>query len=193
MRYIKSPAKGGAWWTGFGGNACGHMAQAVETAPMIRAHLMQLAAATSMVLAASCSGPSGNPETINRDAASRCAKKIDAWKQAVAKLDVLQQELDSISNQIHVDYAKSTKEEKMKIRERLGKILEETDQTDRAADALFSEVMRELEYVSRDKSVRAKLTLVTMALKDAEGIRTPEVQHAMDAVHAELQFLIRPN
>ena len=159
---------------------------------MIRIHLSQVAAAALMVLASSCSGPSGNPETINRDAASRCAKNIDAWQQAVGKLDVLQQELDSVSNQIHVDYPTATKEEKMKIRERLGRILEEIDQTDKAADALFSEVMRDLEYVSRDKKVRAKLTLVTMALKDAEGIRTPEVQHAMDAVHTELQLLIRP-
>jgi hypothetical protein len=132
----------------------------------------------------------GNPAAVNRDAASRCVQKIDAWKQAVARLDVLHQEFDSMSGKIHDEYGKASAEEKVKLREKLGGIIAETDQTEKTADALFSELLRELEYVPRDKRVRAKLALVTTALKDAEGILTPEVQHAMDAVHAQLQTLL---
>jgi hypothetical protein len=167
------------------------MAHTVETALMIRNRLSRFAAAALLVLVSSCSGPTGNPAAINRDAASRCVQKIDAWKQAVARLDVLHQEFDSFSEQIRVSYPTATAEEKAKLRERLGGILTETDQTGNAADALFREIMRELEYVARDKRVRAKLAFVTTSLKDAEGIRTPEVQYAMDAVRAQLQMLLR--
>ena len=95
---------------------------------------------------------------------------------------------------IHDGYAKAPTEEKTKLREKnRGGIVAESDQTGKTADALFNEILRELEYVPCDKRVRAKLTLVTTALKDAEGIRTPEVQHAMDAVHAQLQVLLGTN
>lgn len=95
-----------------------------------------------------------------------------------------------MSVRIHDDYGKASAEEKIKLREKLGGIIAEIDQTEKTADSLFDEILRELEYVPRDKRIRAKLALVTTALKDAEGIRTPEVQHAMDAVHAQLQVLI---
>ena len=95
-----------------------------------------------------------------------------------------------MSGRIHAEYAKASADEKTKLREKIGEIIAESDQTEKTADALFNEILRELEYVPRDKRVRAKLTLVTVALKDAGGIRTPEVQHAMDAVHAQLQILL---
>ncbi|MGA2137961.1 MAG: hypothetical protein ABSH14_03775 [Verrucomicrobiia bacterium] len=160
---------------------------------MTHTHLFRFAAMALVFLISSCSGPTGNLTAINRDAASRCARNIDAWKQAVARLDVLQQDFDCVSGQIHDDYAKASAEEKTKLREKLGGIVAESDQTEKTADALFNEILRELEYVPRDKRVRAKLALVTTALKDAEGIRTPEVQHAMDAVHAQLQVLLGTN
>ena len=166
------------------------MAHKVETALMIRTRLSRFAATALVLLVSSCSGPTGNLAAINRDAASRCVRNMDAWKQAVARLDVLQQEFDCVSGQIHDDYAKASAEGKIKLREKIGGIVAESDQTEGTADALFNEILRELEYVPRDKRVRAKLTLVTTALKDAEGIRTPEVQHAMDAVHAQLQILL---
>lgn len=169
------------------------MAHTVETALMIRTHLSWFAAAVLVFLVSSCSGPTGNLTAINRDAASRCARNIDAWKQAVARLDVLQQEFDRASEQIHDDYAKASAKEKTVLREKIGGIVAEIDQTEKTADALFIEILRELEYVPRDKRVRAKLALVTTALKDAEGIRTPEVEHAMDAVHAQLQGLLGTN
>ena len=143
------------------------------------------------MLVSSCSGPTGNLGAINRDAASRCVQNIDAWKQAVARLEVLRQEFESFSEHVRVSYPKATAEEKVKLRERLGGIIAETDRTGNAADALFREIMRELEYVARDKRVRAKLAFVTTSLKDAEGLRTPEVQYAMDAVRAQLQVLLR--
>ena len=72
------------------------------------------------VVVSACSGPMGNPAAVNRDAASRCVQKIDAWKQAVSRLDVLHQEFDSMSVRIHDDYGKASAEEKIKLREKLG-------------------------------------------------------------------------
>jgi hypothetical protein len=143
------------------------------------------------LLAASCSGPIAKPAAINRDAASRCVQKIDAWKKDVVKLDSLEQEFDSISNQIRVDYRKATPEEKTQLRTKLYDVVAETDETRRSADALFDEILRDLEYVPRDKIIRARITLVTTPLKDAEGVRTPEVQQALDAVSSQLQTLVR--
>jgi hypothetical protein len=148
-------------------------------------------AGTLVLLAASCSGPVAKPAAINRDAASRCVQKIDAWKKDVVKLDSLQQEFDSIANQIRVDYRKATPEEKTQLRTELHNVITETDETRRSADALFDEILRDLEYVPRDKIIRARITQVTTPLKDAEGARTPEVQQALDAVSSQLQTLVR--
>jgi len=142
-------------------------------------------------LAASCSGPVARSSAINRDAASRCVQKIDAWKKDVVKLDSLQQEFDSVANQIRADYRKATPEEKTQLRAKLDSVIAETNETGRSADALFSEILQDLEYVPRDRIIRARITLVTTPLKDAEGIRTPEVQHALDAVSSQLQTLVR--
>jgi hypothetical protein len=143
------------------------------------------------LLACSCSGHVDAPAFINRDAASRCAQNIDAWKQEVAKLNALQKEFDSTSEQIRVEYRNATPEEKLKLRKRLTDVITQTDESGEAADALFSEIMRELEYVPRNKTVRAKLALVTTSLKEVEGVRTPEVQLAMDAVSSQLHVLLR--
>jgi hypothetical protein len=143
------------------------------------------------LLEVSCSGPISKPAAINRDAASRCVRKIDAWKKDVVRLDSLEQEFDSISNQIRAGYRKATPEEKTLLRTKLSGVIAETDETRQSADALFNEILRDLEYVPRDRTVRARITLVTMPLKDAEGVRTPEVQHALDAVSSQLQTLVK--
>jgi hypothetical protein len=143
------------------------------------------------LLVSSCSRHVDAPAFINRDAAARCAQNIDAWKQEVAKLDALQKEFDSASEQIRVGYRSATPEEKQKLRERLGDVITRRDESGEAADALFSEIMRELEYVPRNKTVRAKLAMVTTSLKEVEGVRTPEVQFAMDAVSSQLHVLLR--
>jgi hypothetical protein len=148
-------------------------------------------ASIAILLALSCSGPVTRPAAINRDAASRCVQKIDAWKKDVVKLDSLEQELDSISNRIRNEYRKATPEEKTQLRAKLGGVVEQTDEARQSADALFSEIMRDLEYVPRDKTIRAKITLVTLPLRDAEGVRTPEVEHALDAVSSQLQTLVK--
>jgi predicted metal-dependent peptidase len=147
--------------------------------------------ATLGLLVSSCSGHIDAPAFINRDAAARCAQNIDAWKQEVAKLDALQKEFDSTSEQIRVRYRYATPEEKLKLRANLADVVTRTDESGEAADALFSEIMRELEYVPRNKSVRAKLALITTALKEVDGVRTPEVQLAMDAVSSQLHVLLR--
>ena len=142
-------------------------------------------------LAASCSGPIAKPAAINREAASRCVQKIDAWKKDVVKLDSLQHQFDSICNQIRLDYRNATPEEKIQLRAKLDDVVTQTDATRRSTDALFNEIIRELEYVPRDRIVRAKITLVTMPLKDAEGVHTPEIQQALDAVSSQLQTLVK--
>jgi hypothetical protein len=139
----------------------------------------------------SCSGSVVNPADINRDAASRCVQNIGAWKKDLAKLDMLEAKFDLISNQIRRDYLKAAPEEKTRLRARLGDVLIQTDQTAAEADALFREIMRDLEYVSRDKRARARIAVVTTPLRDAEGIRTPEIQYAMDAVSSQLKILLR--
>jgi len=75
------------------------MAHTVETALMIRTRLSRFTATALVLLVSFCSGPTGNLTAVNRDAASRCVQNIDAWKQAVTRLDVLQQEFDSVSGQ----------------------------------------------------------------------------------------------
>jgi hypothetical protein len=143
------------------------------------------------LLVSSCSGYVDTPAFINRDAAARCARNIDAWKQEVAKLEALQREFDSTSEQIRVGYRNAPPEEKVKLRERLADVVARSNESGEAADALFSEIMRELEYVPRNKTVRAKLAMVTTSLKDVEGVRTPEIQLAMDAVSSQLHVLLR--
>jgi hypothetical protein len=132
-----------------------------------------------------------SPAFINRDAAARCAQNIDTWKQEVAKLDALQKEFDTTSEDIRVGYRNATPEEKMKLRAKLSDVVTRSQESGEAADALFSEIIRELEYVPRNKTIRAKLTMVTTPLKEVEGIRTPEVQLAMDAVASQLHVLLR--
>jgi hypothetical protein len=154
-----------------------------------RLRLVMLAALG--LLFSSCSGHIEAPAFINRDAAARCAQSIDAWKQEVAKLDALQKEFDSASEQIRAGYRNATPEEKMKLRARLTDVVNRSDKSGETADALFSEIMRELEYVPRNKTVRAKLAMVTTPLKEVEGVRTPEVQLAMDAVSSQLHVLLR--
>lgn len=159
---------------------------------MIRTHLSRPAAVAAFaLLVSSCSGPAGRPAAINRDAASRCIQNIDAWKKKLSELDALQKEFDSVSEQIHVGYGKATAEERIQLRMRLGEIESRTDDTGTAVDALFSEIVRELEYVPRDKTVRAKLALVATPLKDTDGARTPEVQRVMDMVSSQLQVLLK--
>jgi len=143
------------------------------------------------LLVSSCSGHIEAPAFINRDAAARCARNIDAWKQEVAKLDALQEEFDSAAEQIRIGYRNATPEEKQKLRARLTDVITRSNESGETADALFNEIMRELEYVPRNKTVRAKLAMVTTPLKDVEGVRTPEVQLAMDAVSSQLHVLLR--
>jgi hypothetical protein len=160
--------------------------------PTIPIRLLRQATLSALVLLlCSCSRFVVNQASINRDAASRCVQKIDAWKRDLARLEVLEGEFDLISVEIRRDYSKAAPEEKTRLRTRLADVLAQTDQTTTDADALFHEVMRDLEYVSRDKRSRARIVVVTSPLRDAEGIRTPEVQYAMDAVSSQLQILLR--
>lgn len=168
------------------------MCLTVKTAPMIRTRLSRLAAvAACALLVCSCSGPDGKPAAINYDAASRCVQNIDDWKKKLTELDTLQKEYDSVSEQVRVRYRKATAEERTQLRAKLGDISSQTDDAEKAADALFSEIMRELEYVPRDKTVRARLALITVPLKDTDGARTPEVQRVMEMVSSQLQVLLR--
>ncbi len=139
----------------------------------------------------SCSRFDVDHTDINRDAASRCVHNIDAWKQDLARLELLQEEFDLISDQIRHNYSKAAPEEKTTLRRRVGNVVREMDQTTVETDARFHEIMRELEYVSRDKRARARIAAVTSPLRDAEGIRGPEIQHAMDIVSSQLQTLLR--
>ena len=158
----------------------------ISTRSLCRAALSALA-----LLLCSCSKFGVNQASINRDAASRCVQNIDAWKKDVAKLTMLEEKFDLISDQIRRDYSKADPQEKIKLRTRLGNVIAETELTAAESDALFHEVVRDLEYVSRDKHARARIVAVTSPLRDAEGIRTPEVQYAMDAVSSQLQILLR--
>jgi hypothetical protein len=158
----------------------------ISTRPLRQAALSALA-----LLLCSCSRIVVTQMDINRDAAARCVQNIGAWKKDLAKLDLLDEKFDLISNQIHRDYRKATPAEKTRLRARLNDVLAQTDQTAVDADALFNEIIRELEYVSRDKRARARIAVVTSPLRDATGIRTPEIQYAMDAVSSQLQTLLR--
>jgi hypothetical protein len=153
--------------------------------------LCQAVLSALVLLLCSCSRFVADPADINRDAVSRCVQNIGAWKKDLAKLDMLEGKLDLISDQIRRDYSKATPDEKTKFRARLGDVLTQTDQTTAEADALFREIVRELEYVSRDKRARARLAVVTTPLRDADSIRTPEIQYAMDVVSSQLQVLLR--
>ena len=145
----------------------------------------------SMLFLTSCSGPVSGPSAINRDAASRCIQTINAWKQELANLDMHEREFDSISVEIHSRYRNATLQERIALRARLDEVVSQRDEAGKSADALFSEIMRELEYVPHDKIARAKLALATAPLKEADGIHTPEVKFAMNAVSAELQVLLK--
>ncbi|MGD0058821.1 MAG: hypothetical protein ABSD58_05325 [Verrucomicrobiia bacterium] len=158
----------------------------ISTRSRCRAALSALA-----LLLCSCSKLVVDQATINRDAVSRCVQNIDAWNKDVAKLNMLQEKFDLISNQIRRDYSKADPAEKTKLRARLGDVVAQTELTAAESDALFHEIVRDLEYVSRDKHTRARIIAVTSPLRDAEGIRTPEVQYAMDAVSSQLQILLR--
>lgn len=163
-----------------------------ERTPLTPLRLLRQAGLSTLVLLlCSCSRHVVDPADINRDAASRCVQNISAWKTDLAKLDMLERQLDLISNQIRHDYSKAPPEERTKLRARLGDVLAQTDQTTTEADALFREILRELEYVSRDKRARARIAVVTTPLRDAEGVRTPEIQTAMDVVSSQLQILLR--
>lgn len=146
---------------------------------------------TLVLLLCSCARHVVDQADINRDAASRCVQNIDAWKKDLARLDMLEAKFDVISDQIRRDYPKATPDEKTKLRTRLVDVLQQTDHTATEADALYREIIRDLEYVSHDKRARAKIVMVTTPLRDAEGIRTPEVQYAMDVVSSQLRILLR--
>jgi len=159
---------------------------------MIPTRQIRRAVLSSLVLIlCSCSRFIVSQADINRDAAARCVQNIDAWKKDLAKLDMLNEKFDFISGQIRREYRNAPPEAKIRLRERLGDVLGQTDQTAMDADALFSEILRDLEYVSRDKRARARIAAVTSPLRDAEGIRTPEIQYAMEAVSSQLQTLLR--
>ena len=160
--------------------------------PMIPIRLLcQTVVSALVLLLCSCSRCVVDQADINRDAASRCVQNIGAWKKDLAKLDRLEGQLDLVSDQIRRDYLKAAPEEKTILRARFADVVRQTDQTATEADALFREIIRELEYVSRDKRARARIAMVTTPLRDAEGIRTPEVQYAMDVVSSQLQILLR--
>jgi len=148
-------------------------------------------ATASMLFLASCSGSASGPAAINRDAASRCVQTIDAWKQELANLDMHEREFDSIAEEIRTSYRNATPQGRIALRTRLGEVVVERDEAGRSADALFNEIMRELEYVPHDKTIRARLALATAPLKDADGVHTSEVKFAMNAVSAELQVLLK--
>jgi len=147
--------------------------------------------AASTLFLASCSGPVSGPAFINRDAASRCIQTIDAWKRELADLDAQEHKLESVYDEIRVNYRNATPQERIALRSQLGEVVSKRDEAVKSADALFSEIIRELEYVPHDKTARAKLALATAPLKDADGIHTPEVKFAMNAVSAELQVLLK--
>jgi len=157
----------------------------------IRPLRLVVLSATLVLVLSSCSKLAVGQADINRDAASRCVHNIDAWKQDLARLELLQEEFDLISDQIRHTYSKAAPEEKTTLRRRVGNVVREMDQTAVETDASFREIMRELEYVSRDKRARARIAAVTSPLRDAEGIRGPEIQHAMDIVSSQLQTLLR--
>ena len=164
----------------------------METIPIDRIRLSHSVVVTaSMLFLSSCSGPTGSPAAINRNAASRCIKTIDTWKQELAKLDKQEHEFDSISEEIRTGYHSASPEERTTLRTRLNDVVVDRDQTAKSADALFSEIIRELEYVPHDKTARAKLAMATAPLRDADGVHTPEVKFAMNAVSAELQILLK--
>lgn len=167
-------------------------ARYVDTAslPSIRAFRHAALSALALLLC-SCSGTIVSPSSINRDAASRCVQNISAWQKDLDKLDLLQAKFDFISDEIRHNYAKAPPEEKTRLRARLSDVVSQTDQTTVETDALFNEIIRELEYVSRDKRARARIVVVTSPLRDAEGIRSPEIQYAMNAVSSQLQVLLR--
>ncbi|MGD1018894.1 MAG: hypothetical protein ABSA12_06200 [Verrucomicrobiia bacterium] len=153
--------------------------------------LCQTILSALVLLLCSCSRCVVDQADINRDAASRCVQNIGAWKKDLAKLDRLEAKFDLISDQIRRDYPKAAPEEKVKLRAHLADVIQQTDQTSAEADALYREIIRDLEYVSRDKRARARIVMVTTPLRDAEGIRTPEIQYAMDVVSSQLQILLR--
>lgn len=164
----------------------------MKTAPMISTRSLRRAVLSVVgLLLCSCSGSVVNLTDINRDAASRCVQNIGGWKKDLAKLDMLEEEFDLTSAQIRRDYAKAAPEEKTRLRARLGNVLGQTEQTAAEADALFNEILRDLEYVSRDKRARGRIAAMTAPLRDAEGVRAPEIQYAMDAVSSQLQVLLR--
>ncbi|HTS17066.1 MAG TPA: hypothetical protein VMP11_05790 [Verrucomicrobiae bacterium] len=139
----------------------------------------------------SCSRSIVNPSSVNRDAAARCVRNIDAWKKDVAKLDLLDEEFNLTAAQIRREYPTATPEAKLRLRNRLSDIVTETDLTRYDADARFNEVIRDLQYVSRDKRTRARIVEFTTPLQGAEGVQGPEIQYAMDAVSSQLQTLLR--
>jgi hypothetical protein len=157
----------------------------------IRPLRLAVLSTTLVLVLSSCSKFAVDQADINRDAASRCVQNIDAWKRDLAKLELLEGEFDLISGQIRHGYSKAAPEEKTTLRRRVGNVLRAMDQTAAETDARFREIMRELEYVSRDKRARARIAAVTSPLRDAEGIRSPEIRHAMDIVSSQLQTLLR--
>jgi Skp family chaperone for outer membrane proteins len=164
----------------------------METTSINRIRLARsITVLASVLLLASCSGPISGPSAINRDAASRCIQTIDAWKQELAKLDSEEQQFDSVSEKIRTGYRTATPQERKALRSQLTEVVSERDEAGRSADALFNEIIRELEYVPHDKTARAKLAFATASLKDADGVHTPEVKFAMNAVSAELHVLLK--
>jgi hypothetical protein len=135
--------------------------------------LRQAVLATLALLLCSCSRFVGDQTNINRDAASRCVRNIDAWKKDLARLEMLEGKFDLISDQIRRDYSKATPDEKIKLRARFVDVLTQTDQTETDADALFREIMRDLEYVSRDKRARARIAVVTPPCGTRKGSAPP--------------------
>lgn len=144
-----------------------------------------------LLLASACSRGFDDPSMVNRDAASRCVHSIDAWKKKVVEIEALHKQFDAACNEVRASYAKATPEEKQKLRDKLADLSWQTDEASRAADQQFLEVMRELEFVPRDKGARAKLAMLTTPLRDTEGARTPEVERALDAVSTQLQVLLK--
>ncbi len=108
------------------------------------------------------------------------------------KLDALQKDFDAVDNQIRVGYKNATVEEKVKLRTEVTEITNRIDTTQKAADRLFRGIMWELGLVSSDKKVSISLALAKATLRDMEGVRTPEVQQAMDALYVQLQILLQP-
>src|SRR5580693_3902151 len=119
--------------------------------PINARRLVRCAALSAlMVLLCSCSRFVANQMSINRDAAARCVQNIGEWKKDLAKLDMLSEKFDFLSGQIRREYSKAAPEEKIRLRTRLRDVVQQTDNTAVEADALFNEILRDLEYVSRD-------------------------------------------